>query len=72
MVIRFNLRFLLLQTIKKIKKVITLKMIKNIIYVGESCSMNHVTRLMEECDSVIYTVDFRILTMCSLVVVYHM
>jgi len=33
--------------------------------------MNHATRLMEECDSVIYTVEFRILTLCSLVVVYQ-
>jgi len=44
---------------------------ENIIYVAEPCSMNRVTRLTEECDSVIYTVDFRILTLCSLVAVYQ-
>jgi len=42
-----------------------------IIYVGEPCSMNHITRRMEECNSVIYTVDFRILTPCSLAIVHQ-
>ena len=44
---------------------------ENIIYVGEPYSMNRVTRLMEECDSVIYTVCFRILTLRGLVAAYQ-